>query len=173
MSDLKKIQQLATEMIKLEYSIVELEESLKALKEAHRKIQEGDLPEMMEAAGVDSFATRDGRTVALDVETYANISKDNQADAFGWLRSTGNDDIIKRTITVEFGKGEDKKAETLFAALQKRKGLKDNTIVGKETVHPSTLRSFVRRCLEAGTEIPQDTFGIFQRTVAKVGAVKK
>lgn len=173
MPDLKQITKLAREMIKLEYSIADVEESLKALKDAHRKIQEGDLPEMMEAAGMGEFTLTDGRKISLSVETYANISKDNEEDAYAWLRATGNDGIIKREITIKFGKGEDDKAQKLFNQLTKRKALADNSIIGKQSVHPSTLKSFVRKCLEAGMEIPQDTFGIFQRTVAKVGAAKR
>lgn len=170
MSDLKRITQLAEELLKLELAITELEEQTKALKEAHRKIQEGDLPEMMEAAGVETFTLSSGRSVSLSVETYANISKENEETAFSWLRDHGHDALIRRELSVSFGKGEDRKANRLFKYLSARKYLSDNSIIGKQSVHPATLRAFVRRCLEAGEEIPQDTFGIFQRTVAKIGS---
>ncbi len=173
MSDLKQITSLAVEMLKLEFSIEEGLTEINALKEAHRKIQEGDLPEAMEKAGVDDFTLKDGRRVAIEVITHCGISKPNEADAFGWLRANGHEALIKREITIKFGKGEDKKAAAVFALLQKRRGLADNSIIGKQAVHHSTLKAFIKRALEAGLEIPHDTFGIFQRTVAKVGAVKR
>lgn len=173
MSDLKQITKLAEEMLKLEFSIEESMEEINALKEAHRKIQEGDLPEAMEKAGMEDFTLKNGRRVAIEVVTHCGISKTNEADAFGWLRANGHEALIKREITVKFGKGEDRKAEAVFALLMKRRGLKDNSIIGKQAVHHSTLKSFVLKALEAGLEIPHDTFGIFQRTIAKVGAVKR
>jgi hypothetical protein len=38
----------------------------------------------------------------------------------------------------------------------------------KQAVHSSTLKSFVKGQLEDGVEIPEDVFGVFRKTVAKL-----
>lgn len=173
MSDLTNLVALAEEMVKLEYAIADIDDQRKALAGLYRAIEESDLPEAMEAAGVADFTMKDGRKVTTKTRTHTHISEDHQEGAFEWLRVNGHDDIIKRMISVSFGKGEDKKAEALYALLVKRKGLSDNSIVGKQSVHASTLKSFVTKALAAGEEIPHDLFGIHQVPIAVIGSVKK
>ena len=38
----------------------------------------------------------------------------------------------------------------------------------KQAVHPSTLKSFVKQSLENGEDIPEDVFGVYRQTVAKL-----
>lgn len=173
MSELSNLVALAEEMVRLEYAIADINDQLKSLAGLRRAIEESDLPEAMEAAGVTDFTLKDGRKVTTKLRTHTHISEDHQEGAFEWLRINGHDDIIKRMISVSFGKGEDKKAEALFAMLVKRKGLSDNSIVGKQTVHPQTLKSFVTKVLAAGEEIPHELFGIHQVPVAVIGSVKR
>lgn len=173
MSDLNNLVALAEEMVKLEYSIADIDDQRKALESLRRAIEESDLPEAMEAAGVEDFTMKDGRKVTIKIRTHSHISEDNQEGAFEWLRVNGHDDIIKRIISVAFGKGEDAKAEKLFDYLTGRKNLSDNNIVGKQSVHASTLKSFVTKALAAGEEIPHDLFGIYQIPVAVIGSVKR
>jgi hypothetical protein len=97
----------------------------------------------------------------------ANISKDRSAGAHEWLRDNGFGDLIKNTVSVNFGKGEDDKAGELI------KGLEDSgyNVDQKEAVHPSTLKAFCKEQIEKGSEIPTDLFGIFigQKTTIKKG----
>ncbi len=172
MSDLANLVALGEEMVRLEYAIADLDDSRKALADLYRNIEESDLPEAMESAGVEDFTMKDGRKVTTKLRTHAHISEDHQEGAFAWLRENGHDDIIKRIIAVAFGKGEDAKAEKLFDYLTARKNLADNSIVGKQSVHASTLKSFVTKALAAGEEIPHELFGIHQVSIAVIGSVK-
>lgn len=173
MTQLSELVKLAEEMVKLDYSIADLDESRKALVDLRRKIEESDLPEAMEAAECESFTMKDGRKVTTKISTHTHISKDHEEDAFSWLRKWGHDDIIKRIISISFGKGEDDKAEKLFKYLTDRKNLSDNSIIGKQSVHAGTLKSFVTKALAAGEEIPQELFGVHQSTIAVIGSVKR
>lgn len=173
MNDLEGLVKLAEEMVKLEYSIADIGDQMKALEDLRRKIEESDLPEAMEAIGVETFTMTDGRKVTMKVRTHTHISADHQSEAFGWLRKMGHDDIIKRILTISFGKGEDAVAGALFAELTSRESLADNSVIGKQSVHPSTLRSFVTKALAAGEEIPHEAFGIHQATIAVIGSVKR
>ena len=170
MSELKRISDLGTELLRADDEIASVKESLKALEMRRRKIAEVDLPEAMESAGLAEFVLENGRRISLETKTYASISKAHEEEAFTYLRNNGYDDIIKREIRLLFGKGEDSKARTVFDDLVGRSDLADNEIVSKESVHPSTLRAFVRRALEDGVDLPLEAFGVHQIIEAKVGS---
>lgn len=168
MGELSRISALAEELVRTDEEIAGMEESLKSMKQKRRQIAESDLPEAMDAAGMSEFKLASGRKVSLTINTYATISKKNEEPAFGWLRDHGYDDIIKRELRLLFGKGEDEKAFAVYDSLQKRPDLSDNEIISKESVHPSTLKAFVRRALADGVDIPFEVFGIHQITEAKI-----
>lgn len=168
MSDLKQITALAERQLDLEALIEEAEENLKSLKEQHRAVSENDLPEAMEEAGMLEFKLSDGRKITIVTKYYASIPNDRIADAFRWLRERGHDGIIKRDITVQFGKGDDELAAKYAKWLRDRLGDKPVTIKDKEHVHHSTLRAFVREQIEEGEDIPMDSFGVFIRNVAEI-----
>lgn len=168
MDNLKRIRTLADEMLRLKDGIEQAEIELKAMKDACRKIEELDLPELMDEVGMSEFKMGDGRVISIENKVYASIPKDRQDEAFSWLRKRKLDGIIKRTITVVFGKGEDKKARHVERNLHRYKSLVDNSIVSSETIHPQTLKAFARKALEDGMDIPLDAFGIFEKRVASV-----
>lgn len=175
MSDLQRITALAAEQLRLEREIAGLEEQMKSAKDLHRQISETDLPEAMDAAEMEEFIMKDGRKVSIKQTYHGEIPKDpeRRSVAFSWLREHGHDSIIKRVIRIEFGVGEDKKAKNLFDRIRRYKNLVDNTIVGDESVHPQTFKSFVKRSMEEGEDLPTDTFGIYIRRFAEIGAVKR
>lgn len=168
MSDLKEITALAERQLDLEHLIEEAEESLKSLKEQHRAVSENDLPEAMEEAGMMEFKLKDGRKVTVNRKYHASIPKAHQSQAFRWLREHGHDGIIKRDITLKFGKGDDELARKIRDLLSDELGDETVGIADKEHVHHSTLRAFVREQIEAGEDLPMDEFGVFIRTVAEI-----
>ena len=169
-TELEKIRAMATELLKQDAEIAELEESLQVVKRARAKLAESDLPEAMEEAGMLDFTLADGRVITLAYEVYAHISEANRGEAHQWLRNSGHDDIIKRVLTVKFGKGEDQKAVKVFEDLVGRPDLSDNEIVSKESVHASTLKAFVRNSLESGIDLPMELFGVHEKALVKVGS---
>jgi hypothetical protein len=67
---------------------------------------------------------------------------------------------------MNFGKGEDQQAKELVDWMS-RNGLTPNV---KETVHPQTLRAFVKERMSAGLELPVDFFGA---SVVKATVISK
>lgn len=174
--------------LKLAYAEKErLEAEAKANALTIAKIETIDLPAAMKALGVTAWTLTGGESITLKEEIHADISGPKEAAAFEWLRATDNASIIKRAVTVSFGKGEDETASALVAQL--KEALPDNELVDKEAVHAGTLKAFVKERIEMERalqpvpnnpgmlrnddgdlfeKIPRDVFGIFIIDRAKI-----
>ena len=95
----------------------------------------------------------------------ATISEAKRADAHAWLRAHNFGGLIKTMVAVPFGCGEEAEARALAARIREQEH-HDATV--NETVHPMTLKAFVREQVEAGKPLPFDLFGVFPFTRAKL-----
>ena len=85
--------------------------------------------------------------------------------AYNWLRENGLADIIKNEVAVQFGKGEDNKAEQLLT-LAEQEGYEPTQ---KQKVEPMTLKALFRERVEAGLDMPSQLFNIFIKDQTKIG----
>lgn len=154
---LTTISQLANRQLGLEREIENLEEQLKQKKEEHRQVSQVDLPEAMAEIGMASFTLDSGAKVNVKPFYNCSIPKDRYDEAMGWLRDNGHGDLIKNTISVDFGKGEDVAAVQFKTSLQEQ----GTSYTDKTGVHPQTLRAFVREQVETGRPLPLDLLGVF------------
>jgi hypothetical protein len=149
--------------IEIDAKIAEAEQYVKDLKFQKRKVNEEDIPNLMQEMGMDSV-TVDGNKVALRQFVHARIADEKKDEAFTWLRSIGEGDIIKNDVTVSFKSGEDNMAGAVVDDLR-TKGLEP---AQKTHVHPQTLKAWVKNRIESGGDINFDTFGVFVGTEAKI-----
>lgn len=165
--DLSKVANLVRQQLSLEQMVVELEENLKRAKRNLEEVSGQLLPAALEEYGLSELTMADGSKISVQTVVSASISKERQPDAHDWLRDHGHGDLIKNTVSVTFGRGQDEDAKELVRRLD-ASGFDPEQ---KEAVHPSTLKAFVKEQVEKGREIPSDTFGIFigQKTVIKKG----
>ena len=142
------------------------ESFLKDLKAKKRTIDEEDIPSLMEELGVQSL-TVDGNKISVEKYVSARIPDDRKEDAFNFLRSIGEADIIKNDVVVTFGMGQDNMAGAILDDLRGQ-GLEPNQ---KTHIHPMTLRSWVKNRIESQQDIDYDTFGVYvgNRAVIKKG----
>ena len=140
------------------------EESLKNKKKEIERISGEVIPTMLSEMGLSSLKLADGS--AVDVKPYyaANISIKNREAAYSWLRSNGLGDIIKNDITVSFGRNEDNE-ESEYANLARGQGFEPTQ---KLKVEPMTLKALVRERIEAGKDMPMDTFNVFVGNRTKI-----
>jgi len=117
----------------------------------------------MQEMGVDSV-TVEGNKVSLRQFVHARIAEDKRDEAFSWLRSIGEGDIIKNDVTVSFNTGQDNLAGAVIDDLRNQ-GLEP---AQKTHVHPQTLKAWVKGRIESGKEIDFDTFGVFVGTEATI-----
>lgn len=166
---MKELAELVDAHLAAETHVAALEVQLYEAKRILTRIAEVQLPELLEALQLAEFKTTTGLKVTLTEVVRASLPKGApRLAALSWLRENNYGALIKRSITVEFGKGEDENAQELIETL-KKDGLEPSE---ETTVHPQTLAAFVREKLAAGETIPLELFGVFRQRVAKVKKVK-
>ena len=156
----KQIKHLRT----LEDEVKSDEEDLKNKQKEVERISGEVIPTMLSEMGLSSLKLADGSAVEVKPYYAANISAINRDAAYGWLRSNGLGDIIKNDITVSFGRNEDNKAAQ-YANLARGQGFEPTQ---KLKVEPMTLKALVRERIEAGKDMPMDTFNVFVGNRTKI-----
>lgn len=166
-NDLKQVAALVRQQLVLEQRVDDLTTELKRAQQDLAHISGEVLPAALAEHGLTELKMADGSKVTVSSFVSASITKEKSDAAHQWLRERGFGDLIKNTVSVNFGKGEDEKAVELVDTLSNM-GLDADQ---KEAVHPSTLKAFVKEQIEKGVEIPSDLFGIFigQKTAIKKG----
>ncbi len=158
------ISQLSVDLRIASRDVSEIEEALKIAKELQLQIAEHDLPEAMAAVGMGEVKLSDGTKVTIKEDIFARISAENAIEAHAWLNDNGHGNLIKREFKIAFGRDQEEWAEKFEVSLTTQEVSYDR----KQAVHSSTLKSFVKGQLEDGVEIPEDVFGVFRKTVAKL-----
>lgn len=166
---LTRIRELAKKVRGLEATRSQLEEELSAVKRQIQELTERDLVKLMSEANMTSFALEsDGNYPAMtfDKTTFysAKIPEDKEIEAFTWLHDQGHGDIVKTQITVALGMGERELAEQVEHAIADAGA----DYSSKLSVHPATLKSFVKSEVESGRALPLELFGAFIGEVVKL-----
>lgn len=162
--DMSQLNELADQQAEAEAEVARLEAKLNEAREKLKAICERQLPELMDLIGLEEFKSRSGLRIKIDETIRASIPKARTIEAMAWLKSQNHDALIKRSVAVEFGRGEDAKANDLCRRLV-QDGFSPND---EAKVHPSTLSAFVREKLKAGEEVPLDLFGVFRQRTSKI-----
>ena len=155
--DISSISELGRELAKLEEKIQLEEEHLKSLKAQHRKISEDLLPNKLREIGVSQFTLDNGTSMSVQQYYSAKITEENREVCFNWLENNGLGDIIKNTVSANFGRGEDIAAYELMTKLEKE----GHSLVQKKWVEPMTLKAVVREQVEKGNDLPLETFSVY------------
>ena len=107
---LASVAEIARAVRNQEDLVNKLDDELKEAKRELLKLTDEDLPAMLLELGLSSFELEDGSKVTVRPTYGAHIKAENKATAFDWLRQNGFDDIIKNTVSCNFGRGEDQEA---------------------------------------------------------------
>lgn len=164
----KKLNDLVTTVREKEQEIAAHGKALAKAQEELRKLLRESIPEQMKAMGMTDCKTTSGLQVEIKDEVEASISEDRQAAAHKWLEENGNAGLIKRVLLVMFNRDQVEEATKLLKELQGRYA----AVTTKETVHPSTLKAFVKGERKEGRDVPHELFGIYEWTTAKIREVK-
>ena len=167
-NELKTLSENITRFLRIGGMIGNTEERLRKLKEQYRQLSEEDLPQKMTELGMQDLRLEDGSRITIDMFYATRINKNNRDAAHAWLREQGHGDIIKNQVSVSFGKGEDDTALETMTLLEKEGLFPDQ----KESVHPSTLKAFVKERIESGdnafTPDTQKLFSVYQGKRTKI-----
>lgn len=161
------LRELADELIAAEAEVARIQEELTAANNIVKDLVENRIPNVAE--GLEGkFDLGDGRTLTIKEEIRASVAGEKLAPAVEWLDAHDYGNIVKRTLTFEFGKDDDERVKAFKDAVapilkQQRLVLKE-----KQAIHPATLVAWVKERLGEGDNLPVDVFGIFRQRVAKV-----
>lgn len=161
-NELNTVSSLAQKKINLANEVTDLEDMLKAKKEELRLCQEQELPDAMSEAGLSQITLSSGEKISINEFYGAHISKANQQQAYQWLVDNGHEGIIKNEVSLKFGRDESAVVDETVLALKSR-GLSPEV---KQSIHPSTLKAFVKEQLTTGNDVPTEPFGIYIGTKA-------
>jgi len=163
-SDINSLADFCKELKAYEDEIADLEEKIKYKKEKMDKISSEIIPNMLAEQGLSSLKLADGSAVEVKKVYNCTIRKDNIDSAYTWLRENGLGDIIKNEVSVQFGKGEDNKAQLLLD-LAVSNGYEPQQ---KTKVEPMTLKALFRERVEAGLDMPSESFSVFVKDQTKI-----
>jgi len=159
----KQLSQLVLKLRNIEQQLEEAETNVKTLKQEKHKLSVENIPMLMDEMGIERLDV-EGMVVEKKSVVHASIPVARKEEAFAWLRENNLDTIIKNDITVSFGKGEDNIAGDAIGLLRER-GFDPKT---KTSVHPSTLKAFVKERVADGKAIDLDLFGAFINNTAQI-----
>jgi predicted ATPase len=164
-TDIKTLSHYCLMLQNFEDQISNMEEDIKKIKEQADKISSEVIPNLLAEQGLSSLKLADGSSVDIRKSYNCTIKKDQMELAYNWLRENGLGDIIKNEVAVQFGKGEDNKAEQLLT-LAEQEGYEPTQ---KQKVEPMTLKALFRERVEAGLDMPSNLFNIFIKDQTKIG----
>ena len=164
-ADVDTLASYCRELQTYEEEIAELEEQIKKKREKADKISSEIIPNMLAEQGISSLKLADGSSVDVRKSYNCTIKKDEMESAYNWLRENQLGDIIKNEVSVQFGRGEDNKAEQLLD-LAAQEGYEPSQ---RSKVEPMTLKALYRERVEAGLDMPSQFFNIFIKDQTKIG----
>ena len=170
-TDLERLLKLMEQQLAVEAYVDVCKVRLDEAEKAFNKLKFFTVPDLMDKLGIAEHKTVDGKELKMSEVLRGSIPEANLPKALDWLDSNGHEKLIKRTITIDFGKGDEAWAKKFERDCAKRK--KPLNLKRKRGVHPQTLQAFVRGQLEEGVDFPMDLFGVFRQRFAKVKLPKE
>lgn len=151
MSEIKRAVQLAELLLKARENVASLEQQLATAKSDLTRLEQEDLPDLMMELGLSSFKMDNGASVEIVNEVHCGITEERRRAAHDWLIQHNFGGLIKTEVSVAFGKGELEKAQHVAEEI-------GGSV--KESVHPATLKSFIKEQMAAGSAVPFELFGV-------------
>lgn len=149
-SELSSLSQLGEDLVEAENAVFLAEHKLKLAKSARDNIANTQIPELMKELGVEFIGLAGGRRVDVTPILSVTPLAADRPLVFAALEEQGAGALIKTTVSVPFGRGQDEKVKELLELLQ-TKGL-----AGKldKKVEPQTLKKHVKERLLEGKPVP-------------------
>lgn len=149
----QQIAKLVKTQLDLEEQVARHEEKLKEAKTLLDVFASTTFPDYLLQEGIDEITLFDGTKVKRQQVIAAKVTQANAPVAFKWLRDNDHGDMIKEALIVS-------EKEAMDEARRYMENLRI-PFDTKETIHPQTLKAWVREMLEKGAKFPLKTFSVF------------
>jgi hypothetical protein len=153
-SDNEELHSLKVQRDKLTAEIEDLEAQLRSAKDNLQHIEWTLLPAFMDERGLTSMTFSDG----TKLEMQSVFSGKATPEALHWLEQNNCEGIIKDELVLRFSKGEKELADRVDQVVREM-GFAPQR---KSTIHPSTLKAFIREQCEENSDFPRDIFNVYE-----------
>lgn len=158
------IAELINRQVTLE-DIIELKESeLKDWKKQLAKIEQGSLPDALQAAGLSEFKTIKGEKIVVKEDISVSVPKNKLDDIVAWLEKNGHGETVTGKVYVDLPRNSDNERKAAIEALVNA-GLEP---VESMTVNTMTLKAILKKHLADGDNIDLADFGAFSWRKAEI-----
>ena len=185
MADHNTLASLGKQALLVAAQIKQAEDNLKELRASEHDLLHDKLPAAMGNVGMNNFEMEDGSSIKLQNIVKASIPAastimkakgddrdaliDRRTEALKFLRkSKDGKAIIKQTVTIELGKGQNKLANDFIEQAKASKLI----FTKDESVHAGSLSKYVGELLEQNKSVPFDVLGVYTGNIAKVTPAK-
>jgi hypothetical protein len=133
---------------------VELENAKAEQKELERKV----LPPLFLQNRVSAVDLDSGARAVKSMYSYARLAKEGpkRVAMLNWLVSIGEQDSIKPTLTMQWGRGDWEVSQKMLEIAKKDETAR---VTFEETVQWKSLESYVLREVKKGSIVPLDEIG--------------
>jgi hypothetical protein len=157
---LDQLIELCEELENIRNTEARVQADLESLQEKGDKLSKTLIPDLMKSLGVTNLKMLNGSKIETVPDIHASIRKDKMPEVLTWLKAHGSAAIAKEKLVV---KVED--AELLSAV-----GIGFDR---DASIHPSTLRAFVKEQLEAAPDqFPRELFGVYEGSKTVITAAR-
>lgn len=163
-TDLKDVKALAMKQLELEGVVAKREQELKAAKADLEKIQLGQLPAALKAAGIPSFTLENGMIVSYDEDMKVSVPKARKASIIKKMKEWGYSANVANTITIDLGKGDNNTGAVIIDHAQEL-GV-DATLT--EDIATGTVKKALNARIKEGKNDDLAFFGAFSFTKSTV-----
>lgn len=179
-SSLAVLREKAIELATINEHITELEAELEQWNKRKTQLACVDMPNLMRDLGMNDFTLDSGEKFKMEDFCSGSLNKAPDFNfAKSWVIDNGGSDLIKTSVSVDFGTGEHNMAMNLRGQLQDE----GYDVDVSEGIHPQTYASFGREkmkewkaALENGIDAPEPPFrelGLYAGTRVKIAGGKK
>lgn len=128
----------------------QLERDTAATLADYKDLAERLIPSIMSDLQLRELRLATGETLKIQPFYYGSVAQERMPQAIEWLKARNMDGIVKREAIIPAPSDE---------LLQRISDAVGEPVAVKATIHPSTLRSFVRERIEANdNEFPRELF---------------
>jgi len=163
-TDLAAISALARKQLELEAAVAKKEQELKDAKADLRKVQEGELPAALKAAGIPSFQLDNGMTVSYKEDLSVSVPKARKEAVIAKMKEWGYEANVSNVLTIDLGKGN----SNALNALKTQAEEMGVSATHQEDIPTGTVKKALRTRIDEGKSDDLAFFGAFSLTKATV-----
>jgi hypothetical protein len=153
----------------LQKLLAESETTVKELKQKIAKIEEDEIPNLMDELQVSILSFQGGISVALDDKVYTRVNNPERERGWEWLRERGYTGVIKPVIVVTVAQDESKSDIVNLMNMIKNSIEYENVELSFD-YHAGQLSAVARHITESFGELDP---GIFKQSVKRGVKIKQ